>query len=208
MRAISRHAASARTANSIVESGRARVEEQRQVDGRGQARSPMASVRPGPAAGRAPRRRPRPAARRGPARARRRRPTTTWAAAKVAPSERHRDRREERRQRQPDLERRPREDERRRLVAPQRVGHEAAALDQVARDADVVGGVLGLREDDLRRDDGADHERDDEDRRARTSQASRRVTASASQRVSSARRCRPGRARARGWPASVPSRRS
>ena len=77
--------------------------------------------------------------------------TTTGPPRTVAPSERHRDRGQERRQRQPDLERRPREHERRRLVAPQRVGDEAAALDEVARDADVVGRVLGLREDDLAR---------------------------------------------------------
>ena len=53
--------------------------------------------------------------------------------------------------------------ERRRLVAPQGIGDEPAALEQVARDADVVGRVLGLREDDLRREDRADDERDDED---------------------------------------------
>ena len=93
--------------------------------------------------------------------------------------QRHRDRGEERRQRQPDLERRTREDQRRRLVAPQGVADEAAALEQVARDADVVGGVLGLGEHDLGREVGARDERDDEDQRARSATISRRVTAPA-----------------------------
>ena len=53
-------------------------------------------------------------------------------------------------------------DERRRLVAPQGVRDEAATVEQVARDADVVGRVLRLREDDLRREDRTGHERHDE----------------------------------------------
>ena len=77
----------------------------------------------------------------------------------------HRDRGEERRQRQPHLERRPREHERRRLEAPQGVRHEAAAVQQVACHADVVGGVLGLGEHDLRGEERARHERYDEDQR-------------------------------------------
>ena len=90
--------------------------------------------------------------------------------------QRHRDRGEERRERHPDLEGRSRERQRRRAVAPQRVGDEAAALQQVARDADVVGRVLGLREDDLRREERADDEGDGEDERGPTGPASRRVT--------------------------------
>ena len=69
----------------------------------------------------APRRRRRPAARRGPGRARRSRTLDTWAAGEGRPEQGHRDRRQEGRQRQPDLEGRAREVERRRLVAPQRV---------------------------------------------------------------------------------------
>ena len=75
----------------------------------------------------------------------------------------HRDRGEERRQRQPDLERRAREDERWRAVAPQRVGDETTAVEQVPRHAHVVGGVLGRGEDDARGDQGPDDERDDDD---------------------------------------------
>ena len=75
----------------------------------------------------------------------------------------HRDRRQQRRERQPHLEGGPRERERRGLVAPQRVRDEAAPLDQVARDAEVVGRVLGLREDDLGREQHPRHERDGED---------------------------------------------
>src|SRR5438093_7993335 len=74
----------------------------------------------------------------------------------------HRDRREEARQRQPQLERRAREHERWGPVAPDRVGHEAASLDEVARDDVVVRRVLGRRERDGRRDEGADDEREDE----------------------------------------------
>ena len=75
--------------------------------------------------------------------------------------------REERRQGQPDLEGGTREDERRRLVAPQRVGHETAPIDEVARDADVIGGVLGLREDDLGGEPRPDGEGDEEDQTGR-----------------------------------------
>ena len=92
--------------------------------------------------------------------------------------DRHRDRRQERRQRQPHLEGGAREHERRRLVAPQRVGDEPAALDEVPGDAEVVGGVLGLREDDLA---GERRSRDQRARRRRSRPpvrtASRRVTA-------------------------------
>ena len=80
--------------------------------------------------------------------------------------DRHRDGVEEGGQREPDLEGRTREDERRRPVAPQGVGDEAPALEEVARDADVVGGVLGLRKDDRRRDERPCGERHGEDGRA------------------------------------------
>jgi hypothetical protein len=53
----------------------------------------------------------------------------------------HREGGEERRQREPDLERRTWELEGWGAVAPDRVAHEAAALHEVAGDADVVGGV-------------------------------------------------------------------
>ena len=72
----------------------------------------------------------------------------TCAAANVAPGHGHRDRGEERRQWQPDLEGRSREGQRRRLEAPDRVGDEAASVDQVACHVHVVGRVLGLREHD------------------------------------------------------------
>ncbi len=79
------------------------------------------------------------------------------------PEQRHRDDREERRQRQPDLERVAREGERRRLVAPQRIRDDAAPFEHVPRDPDVVGGVLRLREDDLGGEDHPHDEGDDED---------------------------------------------
>ena len=53
------------------------------------------------------------------------------------------------------------------LIAPQRVADETAALEQVARHADVVRGVLRLREDDLRGEEGPHDQRDDEDQERR-----------------------------------------
>src|SRR4051794_10589945 len=75
----------------------------------------------------------------------------------------HRDSREDRRKGEPDFERRPREDERWGRVAPERVGDEAATLDEVARDADVVGGVLGSWERDGGRGDRPHDHGDRED---------------------------------------------
>ena len=130
MRVISRQAPSGEDRERHRRVGQGRVEEERQVDGAGQ---------PGPE-----RERPgasrRQAALRGDVRGEppgedraRSRPSTTddhlGGARTVDAEERHRDGGEERRQRQPDLERRPRERERRRPVAPQRVRDEPAALD-------------------------------------------------------------------------------
>ena len=152
---MSRHGAEGERRERHRRVGQGGVEDERQVDRGGQARPERERPGPAPATGRAPR-----------ATSAASRQASTGTSAPIstlrdlrrrrtcAPKQRHRDRGEERRQRQPDLERRPREDQRRRLVAPQRVGHEAAALEEVARDADVVGGVLRLREDDLRGEDG------------------------------------------------------
>ena len=105
---MSRQAPRASAANGIVESGRA-------SGGGAAARRPPSARNREPASAPArravpaPPRRRRPAARRGPATSE---PTTTgtsWAARNVAPNDGHRDGREERRQRQPDLEGRPRE---------------------------------------------------------------------------------------------------
>ncbi|TMC62286.1 MAG: hypothetical protein E6J17_07010 [Chloroflexi bacterium] len=76
---------------------------------------------------------------------------------------RHGNRGEERRQREPDLEGGARHRERRRLVAPQGITDEAAAVEQVAGDADVVGRVLRLGEDDQRRGSDAHDDRDRDD---------------------------------------------
>ena len=76
---------------------------------------------------------------------------------------RHRDGGEERREGEPHLEGGPREDQWGCLVAPQRVRDEAATLEQVAGGRDVVGGVLGLGEDDLDGEHGPHHEGDQED---------------------------------------------
>ena len=111
--------------------GQGRVEQQRQVDrGRqagadGQSPARAFGARPRSAA---------TSARQAPGqhrheRARRGR-CETWAAGERRAEERHRDGGQEGRQRQPDLERRAREDERRGLVAPQRVGDEPAALER------------------------------------------------------------------------------
>ena len=124
------------------------VEEERQVDGRGEARSRSPASAPGPRGsralarhvrGQAPRQdrqdrarraRDRPARRasRSPAGSARPRPSSAIGIATSSDG-----------QRQPDLERRAREHQRRRAVAPQRVRDEPAALHEVARHAHVVG---------------------------------------------------------------------
>ena len=144
MRVISRQAPSTMNANSAVESGQRRVEDQRQVHG----------ARSGPRRGRAC----------GPGR---RQPALLGDVRREPPGEDRDERADEDRGRPapprsvvPKIaigiaarkvgsgsqtsKAGPREAQRRRLEAPERVGDQAAALDEVARDADVVGGVLGL----------------------------------------------------------------
>ena len=53
------------------------------------------------------------------------------------------------------------------LEAPERVGHEPAAFEEVAGDADVVGGVLRLRKDDRGGDERPDDERQSEEQEGR-----------------------------------------
>ena len=147
MRVISRQAASESAANRAVESGSAPYT----TSGpRKQATTPVPtpSVRARPtgsfisAATSAPRRH---------ASAATTEPTTTDIDLRGAEpvgraGQRDRDGGEKRGQRQPHFERGPRHDQRRRLVAPQRLADEAVALDEVAGDAGVVGRVLGYGE--------------------------------------------------------------
>ena len=153
------------TANGIVESGRAEWRSERQVDRAREARCRARASGRGSAAGRAPRRRPRASRQ---ARTGTSAPTTTDDHLRPPANGRRRASaigiaaRNDGSGSQTSNAGRG-NDERRRLVAPERVGDEAAALDEVARDADVVGRVLGLREDDDRRRDDADDERDGED---------------------------------------------
>ena len=168
-RVMSRHGAEHERAEQHRRVGERRVEQERQVDGRGEAGPDRERPRRGRRA--APRSTAtsaasRQASTRGPSRRARGRPgpraSRPRAGSGPAPLQRDRDRGEEGRQGEPDLEGGPREHQRRRAEAPQGVGHEPAALDEVAGDADVVRGVLGLGEDDDRRRDDADGERDGE----------------------------------------------
>ncbi len=77
--------------------------------------------------------------------------------------QRHGDGVDEGRQRHPDLEGGARHHERRRLVAPERVADQPVALDEVAGDRHVVGGVLRDGERDRRGRDGAHDEGERED---------------------------------------------
>ena len=167
---MSRHAPRTSAPNSIVESGRAAWRRSGQVDGGREPRPDR--ERPRPAGGQPALRgdvRREPPGEDREDRAREHRDHLRGAhrgleADRRGPGEEgDRDRGEQRGERQPDLERRPRELERRRAVAPERVRDEPAALDEVARDADVVRRVLGLGEADDRGRDDAHGERDDED---------------------------------------------
>ena len=157
IRVMSRRAARASAANGIVESGSA---PNRTAAGRRppSARSRSPACGPVRAAARAPRRRRRRVARRGPGRAsrparpgpgRRRSvgPRTAIAGGRAAIGSGSQTSKAGRGKY-----------ERRRLEAPDRVADEAAALDHVAGDADVVGGVLGGREAEHRGEDRPDDE--------------------------------------------------
>ena len=85
--------------------------------------------------------------------------------------DRHRRGRREAGHRQPQLEGRLRQHQRRSGVAPDRVAHHAVALDQVARHVHVVGAALGGREGDRRCRDQAHEERDAEQRDRREPRA-------------------------------------